>query len=58
MKPRYMITGTLTLGTKVSAFEKWLTLYVFYVLSSNKNGVLWSQARMRIEMRLRCYLAI
>ena len=23
---------------------------------SNKNGVLWSQARMRIEMRLRCYL--
>ena len=24
----------------------------------NKNGVLWSQARMRIEMRLRCYLVI
>ena len=25
---------------------------------TNKNGVLWSQARMRIEMRLRCYLLI
>ena len=24
----------------------------------NKNGVLWSQAHMRIEMRLRCYLVI
>ena len=24
----------------------------------NKNGVLWSQARTRIEMRLRCYLVI
>ena len=24
----------------------------------NKNGVLWSQARMRIEMRLRCNLVI
>ena len=24
----------------------------------NKNGVLWSQACMRIEMRLRCYLVI
>ena len=23
--------------------------------SINKNGVLWSQTRMRIEMRLRCY---
>ena len=22
----------------------------------NKNGVLWSQARMRIEMKLKCYL--
>ena len=27
-------------------------------LSKNKHGVLWSQARMRIEMRLRCYLVI
>ena len=27
-------------------------------LKWNKNGVLWSQARMRIEMRLRCYLVI
>ena len=25
---------------------------------SNKYGVLWSQARMRNEMRLRCYLVI
>ena len=24
----------------------------------NKNGVLWSQARMRNEMRLRCHLVI
>ena len=24
----------------------------------NKNGVLWSQTRMRIEMRLRCFLVI
>ena len=24
----------------------------------NKNGVLWSQARMRIEMRLKCYSVI
>ena len=24
--------------------------------NKNKNGVLWSQARMRIEMRLRCFL--
>ena len=24
----------------------------------NKNGVLWSQARMRIEMRLKCFLVI
>jgi len=26
--------------------------------SKNKNGVLWSQARMRFEIRLRCYLVI
>ena len=26
--------------------------------SRNKNGVLWSQTRMRIEMRLRCFLVI
>ena len=26
--------------------------------NNNKNGVLWSQARMRIEMRLKCYLVI
>ena len=25
---------------------------------NNKNGVLWSQTRMRIEMRLRCFLVI
>ena len=24
----------------------------------NKNGVLWIQAHMRIEMKLRCYLVI
>ena len=23
--------------------------------NTNKNGVLWSQTRMRIEMRLRCF---
>ena len=28
------------------------------IINDNKNGVLWSQARMRIEMRLRCYLVI
>ena len=27
-------------------------------IGSNKNGVLWSQTRMRIEMRLRCFLVI
>ena len=27
-------------------------------IGTNKNGVLWSPARMRIEMRLRCYLVI
>ena len=42
MKPRYMITGTLTLGTKVSAFEKWLTLYVLYVLSSKNTKLIQS----------------
>ena len=26
--------------------------------NTNKNGVLWSQTRMRIEMRLRCFLVI
>ena len=29
-----------------------------FLVSKNKNGVLWSQARMRIEIRLRCYLVI
>ena len=29
-----------------------------YKDEDNKNGDLWSQARMRIEMRLRCYLVI
>ena len=27
-------------------------------INENKNGVLWSQTRMRIEMRLRCFLVI
>ena len=30
----------------------------FKIKGLNKNGVLWSQARKRIEMRLRCYLVI
>ena len=31
---------------------------IFPSLFCNKNGILWSQARTRIEMRLRCYLVI
>ena len=33
-------------------------LFGFDKNRNNKNGVLWSQTRMRIEMRLRCFLVI
>ena len=35
---------------------QFLAIHIDY--NHNKNGVLWSQARMRIEMRLKCYLVI
>ena len=42
----------LVQNTVVSGPQKVRVLSSIY---RNKNGVLWSQARMRIEMKLRCY---
>ena len=45
---------------KTVPFDKWQEQQVesewYKNNSKNKNGVLWSQTRMRIEIRLRCFL--
>ena len=42
----------------VSSRIQFKFMKVYFILNLNKNRVLWSQACMRIQMRLRCYLDI
>ena len=52
-----IICVSVTCGSDMSHEQSWHYVAMWWVYT-NKNGVLWSQARMRIEMRLRCYLVI
>ena len=46
-------------NVSVKGLSTGIEVVELYLRSNDKkNGVLWSQARMRIEIRLKCYLVI